>query len=155
MDSTELDDLLEGSSDDPDLVRKLRQALKDQGKGLKAAAKEAEEARAALKVRERDELFETAGIPKDGPGALLRKVLAGEEDLTAEKIREEAIASGVIEPPAPVAGVGEQEAHQAFSEASSASSASAPSIEDRIRQAKSKEEVLAIAAEAGVSEVTY
>ena len=150
MSPTDLDGLLDESDDDSELVRKLRGALKDNSKGRKGLESDLEAAQRELGELRRSSLFDEAGISKDGQGALLRKALAGSEDLTLETIRSEAETYGISATPAPEAGPGEQAAHAAVAAATSAEAAPPQSFEADFAAAETPEEIIRLAEAQGV-----
>lgn len=146
------DDLTIESDNDDDLVKKLRSALKDSSKGRKALEREAEEAKAELAALRREKLFTEAEIP-EGARGLLAKALADEEDLSVDKIRQVATEAGLVQPPkppAPEAGPGEIEGHQAINHAMNLEGSTQASVEDLFANAQSQAEVIRIAAESGL-----
>ena len=147
MDSTELDELLEEAeaSEEP-LVKRLRKSLRDQGKDLKKVRIENEDLQTKVAASSQAELFTEAGIPDTPQGKLLRKALQGESDLTVEKIQAEAAVYGLIEPPTPTAGEGEQEAHEMVAAALGTAPAAELSFEEQVANATSREEVEALVA---------
>ena len=150
MDTTELDTLSQGADDDDHLVKTLRAALKDQGKENKSLRSKVSEGEAAISGFERSEVFDTVGIPTDGVGKLFRERYAG-EDLSVDEIRSHAETYGLLEAPSSEAGEGEQAAHAAVDEAGGPAPTN-PLVPD-FSAAKTPEEVVEMAAAAGVHEL--
>jgi hypothetical protein len=93
-DIEELKALVELAEDsDHELITRLRGALKSKIDGVDSARVSELESKVAR--YEREALFDEAGIGDSPTAKLLRKALAGEEDLTIERIQAEAKEYGL------------------------------------------------------------
>jgi hypothetical protein len=143
------EDLTAEGDDDSDLVKKLRAALKDQSKENRKDREAREAAEAKARDYERAKLFEDAGVPEAARG-LLSKALADVEDLDVDKVRAEAEAAGLIAAPAPEAGPGEIEAHDDIFASAGDAPAPPTDLADAIARAETADEVIRLAATAGL-----
>ena len=153
MDSTELDDTDYPEGEVGDLPKKLRSEIKARDKALAEERERTTAIEAELKQFRRDKVFEEVGIPSEGAGQLLRDYYAQSDEVTADELREKAIAYGVLSGPTPEAGVAEIEAHAAFQSASGSAPPAVPDLEARMENATSKEDLLRIIAEANAQGV--
>jgi hypothetical protein len=130
----------------------LRQALKDQGKVNSDLREENEKLL-------REMTFRDAGIPDEGAGKYFRKAYEG--DLNAEEIRTAALADGIISdkaetpPPEPQPTVPRDEL-DAMNRINGGDEGSggedSGDLEARFRDAKSENEIMEIARQAGLAE---
>lgn len=147
--------LAEAEGSDDALVKRLRGVLKeriDTVEGSQMSDKDAAE----LDAFRRGALFEQAGIGNAEPTEkLFREALSGRDDLTVEAIQAEAAKYGLTgeqsSPPPNPASEAEVTAHQAITDAAGEAPAAPPGIEERMKAAKSIEELRALEAEAGLT----
>ena len=96
--ATAMSDDFDDVETDPEVLNpNIRQELRK----AKEAKAELEDAKRELAAMKSEVAFTKAGIPEEGPGALLRKAFAGETDPDA--IRKAAEEYGVFQPTAPPA----------------------------------------------------
>lgn len=133
---------------DSDLVKKLRAEIKERNKEIASLAEKAQVGEAAA-LRE---TFREAGVP-DSAFKLMEAAAKSLDEVTPDTVRSLAEEAGLIADPAPTAGAGEIEAHEAIADAASDAPATPPDAVDRIRQASTREEVLALAAAEGLPPV--
>lgn len=125
-----------------------RNPLRDRIKELEGKVKAYEAERTQFESERRELTFVKAGIdPTDTRVKYFVKGYDGE--LSADAIRSAAIEAGFLSPDAQPERVAEQQAWQRTNQAAAGSgTVEPPSIDDRIRNAKSEAELLAILAEA-------
>ena len=146
--------LLEASENvEHELIQHLRGTLKQRVEP--ASDPRTAELEAELAGFRQDALFREAGIGTDGTGGLLRQALSGQEDLTVESIKAEAVKYGLVEgaPPAPgpnPATADEMAAHQAMGDVLGDVPPPPPDIEARMNAAQTIEELRALEREAGI-----
>ena len=115
--------------------------------------KEAAEGKAAMQklaALERDRAFDKAGVPEDGAGKWFRKGYDGDVDV--EAIRQAAVADGLIAAPdetEPEVVTDALDQAGRISEAAAGTQAS-PTVEALMQDAKTMDEIEAIANNAGV-----
>lgn len=124
-----------------------RNPLRDRMKELEAENKALREKAARAESLERERAFSKVGIDPEDPAA--RYFVKGYEgDLDPEAIRQAAIEARLLSSdPAPEVLQEQQAWNRSNQVAAGASNTDGPSIEDRIRNAESEAEVLAILAE--------
>lgn len=154
MDSTELDDTDLPEGEQGDLPKKLRSEIKARDKALAEEKERSAAIEAELKQFRRDKVFEEVGIPSEGAGQLLRELYANSDEVTAEELREKAIAVGVLSGPAPEAGAGEIAAHGVINSAAGSAPPAEPDLISKMENAKSPEELMRIIAEANERGIT-
>lgn len=125
-----------------------RNPLRDRIKELEGKVKAYEAERTQFEAERRELTFVKAGIdPTDARVKYFVKGYDGE--LSADAIRSAAIEAGFLSPDAQPERVAEQQAWQRTNQAAAGSgTVEPPSFDDRIRNAKTEAEVLAILAEA-------
>ena len=149
---TELDPADEGTP----LIKQLRGTIDEVSKGKAEAEAQAAAAQAELARYQRAAMFDSAGIPEEGPGALLRKALEAEDDLSVEKIQSEAAAYGITAPSQGTdASQAEVEGFQMVQEANTAVPPPPPDLISQIENASSQEEVIRLAMQGGMERMYH
>lgn len=148
-DIEELKALVELAEDsDHELITRLRGALKSKIDGVDSARVSELESKVAR--YEREALFDEAGIGDSPTAKLLRKALAGEEDLTIERIQAEAKEYGLISEPTNPVTDDEVQGLAAIESVAGEAPAIPPDIATRMANASSLAELEALEAEAGL-----